>query len=128
MNDESRRDRAFDRDFAGESHPHGAHRRDGRFANPDAHPRIGAGFWRWQRERRAAGLPHAPAEGYAAFAERWRMNPDFRFRLDAARPAVWWLGHATVLLRIAGLHVITDPHLGGRASPLPFAGPVRRVP
>jgi len=26
------------------------------------------------------------------------------------------------------LHVITDPHLGGRASPLSFIGPARRVP
>jgi L-ascorbate metabolism protein UlaG (beta-lactamase superfamily) len=134
MNDESRREpRVADRrgDAAGESSPHGASRIDGRFANADPHPSIGAGFWRWQRERRAAGLPHAPAEGYAAFAERWRTIPDFRCGLGeahvAARPCVWWLGHATVLLRIGGLHVITDPHLGRRASPLPFAGPVRRV-
>jgi L-ascorbate metabolism protein UlaG (beta-lactamase superfamily) len=110
----------------------GAPRSDGRFANADPHPRIGGGFWRWQRERRAAGLPHAPAGGYAAFAEHWRATPDFRHGLEAganaSRPVVWWLGHATVLLRIAGLHVITDPHLGRRASPLPFAGPLRRVP
>jgi L-ascorbate metabolism protein UlaG (beta-lactamase superfamily) len=135
MNDVSRRHpRAADRhgDAAGGSGAHGAPRRAGRFANGDPHPPIGSGFWRWQRERRAAGLPHAPTEGYAAFAERWRVAPDFRCGLDAAgnaaRPVVWWLGHATVLLRIGGLHVITDPHLGLRASPLPFAGPIRRVP
>jgi L-ascorbate metabolism protein UlaG (beta-lactamase superfamily) len=32
------------------------------------------------------------------------------------------------LLRIGGLHVITDPHLTERASPLPFLGPRRHVP
>ena len=58
------------------------------------------------------------------------MKPEFTqgslARSDQS--AVWWLGHATVLLRIAGLHVITDPHLSYRASPLPFLGPRRHVP
>lgn len=40
----------------------------------------------------------------------------------------WWLGHATVLLRFGALHLLTDPHLGRRASPLPFLGPKRHVP
>ena len=102
-----------------------------RFVNPDP-VSIGGDFWRWQRERRAAALPRPPAEGYATFAQRWRVTPDFGYGSsvagDDARPVVWWLGHATVLLRIGGLHVITDPHLGGRASPLSFVGPPRRVP
>jgi L-ascorbate metabolism protein UlaG (beta-lactamase superfamily) len=92
--------------------------------------RIGAGFWRWQRERRRLGLPHPPLEGYAAFAERWSMKPDFALGspLGSAQNSVWWLGHATVLLRVGDLHVITDPHLSQRASPLPFLGPRRLVP
>lgn len=35
------------------------------------------------------------------------------------------LGHSTVLLRLSGLYVLTDPVFGERASPLPFAGPKR---
>ena len=117
------------------------HHRGNRFVNLDPSVRIGAGFWRWQRERRVAGLPRAPADGYDAFAQRWRVTPDFAYGLTpafgtgapvgsaaGARPVVWWLGHATVLLRVGGLHVITDPHLGGRASPFSFMGPARRVP
>lgn len=96
------------------------------FRNPDPEVRIGGDFWRWRRERRAANLPKEPEDGYLSFAQRWRVTPDFA--LDAARPAVWWLGHATVLLRINGMHVITDPHLTHRASPLPFLGPERKVP
>lgn len=99
------------------------------FRNPDPGVRIGGDFWRWRRERRAAGLPGEPEGGYAAFAERWSMQADFAFAAaQASQPAVWWLGHATVLLRIDGMHVITDPHLGQRASPLPFLGPERKVP
>lgn len=96
------------------------------FRNPDPDVRIGGDFWRWRRERRAAGLPRQPADGYARFAEHWRTTPDFT--LDTSRPAVWWLGHATVLLRVNGMHVITDPHLTHRASPLAFLGPERKVP
>jgi L-ascorbate metabolism protein UlaG (beta-lactamase superfamily) len=40
-------------------------------------------------------------------------------------PAVTWLGHATVLLEIDGVRVLTDPVLRGRIGPLVrIAGPV----
>jgi L-ascorbate metabolism protein UlaG (beta-lactamase superfamily) len=38
---------------------------------------------------------------------------------------VTWLGHSTALWQVAGLNILTDPHFGLRASPLPFAGPRR---
>lgn len=95
-----------------------------RYENLDPHLTIGSGFFRWQRERLAGGLPKPPKEGYAAFAQRWRVTPEFT---AGPGPRAWWLGHATVLLRIAGLHIITDPHLTLRASPFSFAGPKRHV-
>ena len=36
-----------------------------------------------------------------------------------------WLGHATVLLEIDGVRILTDPVLSQRASPFQFAGPAR---
>jgi L-ascorbate metabolism protein UlaG (beta-lactamase superfamily) len=93
--------------------------------DPDVH--IGGDLRRWRRERRAAGLPKPPADGYDAFARYWRVRPDFKLEAAPSRPAVWWLGHATVLLRVNGLHIITDPHLNLRASPVPFLGPARKV-
>lgn len=38
-----------------------------------------------------------------------------------------WIGHATVLLQMGGLNVITDPVFARRASPFSFAGPERQV-
>ena len=111
-----------------EQHVRPPHHRQGGFVNLDPGVHIGGDFWRWQRERRAAGLPAAPQDGYAAFAERWRTTPDFDHGLAGTRPVAWWLGHATVLVRMGGAHVITDPHFGRRASPLSFLGPKRHVP
>jgi L-ascorbate metabolism protein UlaG (beta-lactamase superfamily) len=45
-------------------------------------------------------------------------------RVDGLR--VTMVGHATVLIQIAGLNLLTDPVWSDRASPLAFAGP-RRV-
>lgn len=36
-----------------------------------------------------------------------------------------WIGHATFLLRINGLNILTDPHFSERASPSQKAGPKR---
>jgi L-ascorbate metabolism protein UlaG (beta-lactamase superfamily) len=50
-----------------------------------------------------------------------------------ARPAATglratWLGHSTVLIEIDGVHVLTDPVWGPRASPSRLAGPKRFQP
>src|SRR5262249_5296306 len=42
--------------------------------------------------------------------------------------AVTWVGHATLLVQMDGVHVLTDPHWGDRASPLSWAGPRRLSP
>jgi N-acyl-phosphatidylethanolamine-hydrolysing phospholipase D len=41
------------------------------------------------------------------------------------RPKVFWLGHASCLLQVDGLSIITDPVFGERVSPVRFAGPRR---
>ncbi|MGQ0653219.1 MAG: MBL fold metallo-hydrolase, partial [Betaproteobacteria bacterium] len=73
--------------------------------------------WKWEQLR--DGVPRDPEEGY-----RFEVaKPDL-----ASNPAVTWVGHATVLLRVGGASVLTDPHFSERASPLSFAGPRRVVP
>ena len=38
------------------------------------------------------------------------------------------IGHATLLIQVAGLNIVTDPHWSERASPISFAGPKRVNP
>lgn len=96
-----------------------------RFTNLDPHAPIGGNLLRWRWEKLLAGVPKPPQGGYEAFVQRWLATPDFT---PAADPRIWWLGHATVLLRVGGLNLITDPHLTPRASPFSFIGPKRFVP
>jgi L-ascorbate metabolism protein UlaG (beta-lactamase superfamily) len=83
------------------------------------------GFLRWQWQRWRAGLPREPANGYH-FAI---VEPDLRFLAENRQfPTVTWVGHATLLIQLDGLNLLTDPHFSERASPLSFLGPKRRVP
>jgi N-acyl-phosphatidylethanolamine-hydrolysing phospholipase D len=89
-----------------------------RFRNNYPHAAKG-GYWRWQWQRLRDGLPQRPEGGYRFEAGK----PDL-----VANPAITWVGHATVLLRVGGLSLLTDPHFSERASPMRFAGPKRVVP
>lgn len=99
------------------------HQIDG-FRNLESSLRKPGDVERWRKERKAQGLPHPPSNGYAAFTERWWQKAELQGEDDR----LWWLGHATVLLRINGLYLLTDPVLSQRASPLSFAGPKRKTP
>jgi L-ascorbate metabolism protein UlaG (beta-lactamase superfamily) len=47
-------------------------------------------------------------------------------RADRGAVTVTWVGHATLLIQLDGVNILTDPHWSDRASPVSFAGP-RRV-
>jgi L-ascorbate metabolism protein UlaG (beta-lactamase superfamily) len=49
-------------------------------------------------------------------------------RVDDGSARVTWVGHASVLIQVAGLNILTDPMWSQRASPLSFAGPKRVTP
>lgn len=44
------------------------------------------------------------------------------------RLAITWVGHATFLIQVDGVNVLTDPMWSRRASPVQWAGPARFVP
>jgi L-ascorbate metabolism protein UlaG (beta-lactamase superfamily) len=70
-------------------------------------------IWRWQSSRKSAKWPTQVA-----------VTPTVpQARVDSMR--VTMVGHATLLIQIAGLNILTDPVWSERASPITFAGPKR---
>jgi N-acyl-phosphatidylethanolamine-hydrolysing phospholipase D len=49
-------------------------------------------------------------------------------RASNPAPTITWVGHATLLVQLDGVNLLTDPHWGARASPVSFAGPRRLSP
>jgi L-ascorbate metabolism protein UlaG (beta-lactamase superfamily) len=94
------------------------HRSADGFRNNYPHPEK-QGFWRWKWDQLREGVPAEPEGGYRFEPARPNL---------VANPSVTWVGHATVLLRVGGMSLLTDPHFSGRASPISFAGPKRVVP
>lgn len=61
-------------------------------------------------------------------AARWPARVPVRATVPAARcerPRLTMVGHATVLIQVAGLNLLTDPVWSQRASPSQLAGPKR---
>ncbi len=82
-------------------------------------------YWRWQWERWRNGVPVVPAGGWHFPV----VKPDIAFlKANRTQNTVTWIGHATVLLQLSGVNILTDPHFTDRASPVSFAGPKRWVP
>lgn len=101
-----------------------AHHTPQGFINPEPTLHKQGDLRRWQEERKKLGLPKPPQEGYEQFNQRWWQAAD----LGGNQDSVWWLGHASLLLRLGGCYVLIDPVLSHRASPVNFYGPKRKNP
>ncbi len=77
--------------------------------------------WAWERLT-GPDIPHDVA------AVPWQAVDLARLATPAAGPRVTWLGHATVLIEIGGLRILTDAFLTERLSPLRWIAPPRRKP
>jgi N-acyl-phosphatidylethanolamine-hydrolysing phospholipase D len=110
--------------------PRRHHRPDGTFRNnySDFAPKGLATLLRWRLAAARDGLPPAPSEPIAQVA------PDLAFIAANARagramqPALTWIGHASALVQMGGLNVLTDPVFSERVSPFSFVGPRRHQP
>ncbi len=88
-----------------------------RFLNPAGEPETDRSLGDVLKWRRSA-----PDNRWPSSVEVVPVVPDAR--VDGLR--VTMVGHATLLIQIGGLNILTDPVWSERASPLSFAGP-RRV-
>jgi L-ascorbate metabolism protein UlaG (beta-lactamase superfamily) len=90
-----------------------------RFFNPGGTaPRGFVDLLRWQF---GGGRARWPSRYDSTFLQ---ARPDLN--IDGDRLRVTMVGHATLLIQVAGLNILTDPVWSHRASPFVFAGPHRR--
>ena len=105
--------------------PKKPHHTERGFRNTDATaiaPRPFGEFLRWQRERWSLEIPPPKADLSANV-------PDLGYiQKNRSDFAVTWVGHATVLVQIGGLNILTDPQFSERAFPVQWAGPKRHQP
>ncbi len=100
--------------------PH--HTADG-FRNNHAHESHGFfAFLKWRWDRLMGRMPerHNPALKFL----RGENDPQF-LRENRIRPILTWIAHATFLLQLGGVNLLTDPQFSERASPLSWWGPKR---
>ena len=91
-----------------------------RFFNPGGPEREGfSAFLRWQLERTpGTWRPFTDAP----------PGPKPEARVGGGRLRAAWVNHATVLVQVDGVNVLTDPIWSERCSPFSFAGPARVIP
>jgi N-acyl-phosphatidylethanolamine-hydrolysing phospholipase D len=83
-------------------------------------------FIKWKLN--SFGLPKPPSN----FVQGYNFpvietNIDF-LKNNKNQKTYTWVGHATGLLQLDGLNILTDPIFSERASPLSFIGPKRKTP
>lgn len=109
-----------------------AHHRPEGFVNSD--PTVAIGQFPWYhillRNLRGDFRPRQPpAGGYEDFAREWSQPVDLaRLNQRSDKPRITWLGHATMLLQVAGQNVLIDPQFSDYAGPLRLLSAKRRVP
>jgi N-acyl-phosphatidylethanolamine-hydrolysing phospholipase D len=113
-----------------------AHHRPQGFVNTDPTAKVGGIPWYeiLYRNLRGDFRPTAPpAGGYAAFAAQWTTPVDHaQLARRSETPRITWLGHASLLLQVAGRNILIDPQFSDTAGPVMFGvfdlGAPRLVP
>jgi N-acyl-phosphatidylethanolamine-hydrolysing phospholipase D len=106
------------------------HHRDGSFQNNyfELAPRGLLELMQWKLQATRAGLPRPPTTPTPQVAPELAFLRSNAGAGAAMQPAATWIGHATVLLQMGGLNVLTDPIFSERAAPVQWAGPRRAQP
>ena len=90
-----------------------------KFFNPDGvNPKGLGGLLRWKLGNKPAKWPRSYPSPFAGAKPEATVD----------NLTITMIGHATLLIQINGLNILTDPIFTERASPLSFAGPKRIAP
>jgi L-ascorbate metabolism protein UlaG (beta-lactamase superfamily) len=91
-----------------------------RFSNPGQTKESSVAGYLWLR------ITGKQAEWPVSVPLHAQPPPPARVSDDSAR--ITFVGHATLLIQVAGLNILTDPMWSERASPFSWAGPKRVMP
>ena len=99
-----------------------SHHRDGTFQNNyvEFAPRGLLALLRWKWQAWRDGLPAPPQTPTPSIVPDLGLLQSNAKAGAAMAPTVTWIGHATVLVQLGGINVLTDPMFSNRASPLSF--------
>ncbi len=90
-----------------------------RFFNPGGHDDHGLGdLLRWRLQRQPGAWPQTPLPA--------QVRPDPPQQVTEG-VRVTFINHATFLIQMGGINILTDPIWSERTSPLAFVGPRRRA-
>ncbi|MFZ4288341.1 MBL fold metallo-hydrolase [Variovorax sp. HJSM1_2] len=103
------------------------HFQDGKFHNNyvDTLPGPLSDLLRWQWNAWRNNLPPPPRTPIPVVAPDLPAISANAVAGSAMRPAITWVGHASMLVQANGLNVLTDPIFSERASPVQWIGPKR---
>jgi N-acyl-phosphatidylethanolamine-hydrolysing phospholipase D len=105
---------------------HTTHHHDGGFRNPwpTFSQHSFGDFLYWVLiDRRRSKLEPRPS-----YVPKVLPNAADSLRAASDHATITWIGHSTVLVRIGGITILTDPMWSDRASPVSWAGPKRFTP
>ncbi|NIR52743.1 MBL fold metallo-hydrolase [candidate division KSB1 bacterium] len=107
-----------------------AHHTPDGFRNPYNRADRGFGeFLLWQLGRGPDEPQPIPPERIPEYQPKI-VQPDIEVlkKPDFAKIQITWIGHASFLVQVAGVNVLTDPIFSERCSPFSFVGPKRFAP
>ncbi|HSG08763.1 MAG TPA: MBL fold metallo-hydrolase [Longimicrobiales bacterium] len=107
------------------------HRPDGRYRNPwpmaAGDEALRRKFGRLVREWLLGSHPRDPTAGMLPAVAPKMAGVDGTGPVPDGEVRVTWIGHATTLIQLPGLNLLTDPVWSDRCSPVGFMGPHRFV-
>lgn len=94
-----------------------------RNTNPDFHRP--SAWTRWSFVVRRLWMTSVSPRSFAAPRI---ANDGAMLRAGSVNPSITWIGHATLLVQLNGINILTDPQWSERASPVTWGGPRRLSP
>ncbi|HEX2930657.1 MAG TPA: MBL fold metallo-hydrolase [Candidatus Binatia bacterium] len=102
-----------------------AHHVVGGFRNTDPDFRRPSTWTRWSFVVRRLWTTSISPRTFAAPRV---LNDGAILRAGSVNPSITWIGHATLLVQLNGINILTDPQWSDRASPVSWGGPPRLSP